>query len=568
METQFKTRVKKWEDCIPTWKTLQSAPVSSEDWDKIQWAKSARRIQHLRNRIFVATKRFKDAPESIKPPLLRKLRLLQTQALFSYDNLLWATRRVTQLNKGSHTPGYDGLFVKTKEDRYRLIVLVRHHIDIKNWEPLPARRTYIRKPNGKLRSLGIPTIVDRIIQAIYKNALEPEWEVYADIGSYGFRPGRSCHDALERIVHTITSTKNDIPRKCWVLDADITGCFDNISHPYLMDKIGNFPGRTLIHRWLKAGYVERGVFKETDCGTPQGGIITPLLANIVLNGIEKEIHIQHKLQAKTTFPYWCLSINRKIPAKAPYGPRNYVRYADDFVILCESKEDTLLAKDEVREALKRRGLEISEIKTKIVHVADDGFDFLGFNVRVYKTKMIDKRTKTPLIGYKPLIKPSNEALTKARKKIKSLFLAAKGKNADFLITSINAFTIGWGNYFLPFVSKKAFAALDAYIFYRCMRWALRTHHNKGKKWIVRKYFGCHCPSKPNEKWVFTTPDSKEGTNALKSYRPYMLKLSSGQTLGVKAQRFRGHTSPHRNVKEKKKQRNSNSKKIITGICIL
>eukprot|EP01026_Neomeris_dumetosa_P029394 TRINITY_DN2381_c0_g1_i5.p1 TRINITY_DN2381_c0_g1~~TRINITY_DN2381_c0_g1_i5.p1 ORF type:complete len:731 (-),score=16.67 TRINITY_DN2381_c0_g1_i5:373-2565(-) len=526
METQIKTKVCKAADCAAIWQQLQSIPVSSKDWENTNWAKTSRSVQHLRNRIFAATRRFNDALEADKPREHQKLRRLQRQALFSYDNyLLWATRRVTQIKKGKYTPGVDLFFVKTKEDRHRLVLLVRHHINIIKWEPLPARRTYIRKPNGKLRPLGIPTLIDRIIQAIYKTALEPEWEFYADIGSYGFRPGRSCHDALERIFKNITSTTNQIPRKRWVLDADITGCFDNISHDYLMNQIGDFPGsRSLIYRWLKAGYIDRNVYKDTDCGTPQGGIISPLLANSALDGLERELNVKYKIEKKKTFPGWRLSVSRQIPKNAPYGPRSFIRYADDFVVLCESKEDAELAKENAAKALKLRGLQISEMKSRISCVVNDGFDFLGVNVGVYKKKMIDRRTKNLKWGYKPLLKPSKESLKKARAKLKLRFLQARGKNALVLILSINSFLTGWANDFRPFVSKKAFAAIDAYIFYKCLRWGKRTHSNKGLRWIVRRYFGRHCPSRRNDRWVFfASPDWKKEGDEGTDYRPYLRK---------------------------------------------
>lgn len=186
------------------------------------------------------------------------------------------------MNKGKYTPGLDNFLVKTKEHRYTLVLLVHHRITIYNWSPQPVSRRYISKPNGKLRPLGIPTVVDRVIQAIVKNAVEPQSEYTADIGSYDFRPGRSAHDAIEKLHKTLTTKDFTLPRKNWILDADIEGCFDNIDHGYLLGVLNDFPATPLIERWLKAGYVDNDVFHETDTGTPQGGIISPLLANLAL----------------------------------------------------------------------------------------------------------------------------------------------------------------------------------------------------------------------------------------------------------------------------------------------
>eukprot|EP01026_Neomeris_dumetosa_P038036 TRINITY_DN3095_c0_g1_i1.p1 TRINITY_DN3095_c0_g1~~TRINITY_DN3095_c0_g1_i1.p1 ORF type:complete len:672 (+),score=12.30 TRINITY_DN3095_c0_g1_i1:742-2757(+) len=518
METQNYKNITNIQQIDEIWQKLKSEKVTSENWDNIDWKKSSNAVKHLRRRIFVATQRLESANSSEKVLLIRKLQTLQKQMLFSYPNLIWAVRRITQLNKGKNTPGLDNFFVKTKEDRFRLILLIRNHINIIQWNPAPVKRLYIPKANSKLRPLGIPTLVDRIIQAIYKSALEPEWEAKADIGSYGFRPGRSCHDAIERIFTTIKTKDFSIPNKSWILEADIKGCFDNLNHDYLMEKVNHFPGRTLIHKWLKAGYVNKNVFHETDRGSPQGGIISPLLANIVLDGLESEIHIKFRTKKTQKHPFFRLTTNDYLPKNAPYGRRSFVRYADDFVVFCEFKEDALKAKIDVQKALEKRGLQLSKDKTLITHLSD-GFDFLGTNVRHYQCHINDKVNKCKIIGYKPLIKPSNKSVKNIREKLKFIFLKNKGKAANQLIAEINPIIRGWANYHRPFVSRKTFEKLDAYLFQRQLRYAYRMHGNKGKKWAVQKYFGRHCPSKPNDKWVFGNPHS---TN--QPPNQYMLKF--------------------------------------------
>jgi RNA-directed DNA polymerase len=243
------------------------------------------------------------------------------------------------------------------------------------WKAKPARRVYIPKSNNKLRPLGIPVVMDRCLQAMVKNALEPAWEARFEGISYGFRPGRSCHDAIEKIYLLARPNKT----KKWVLDADIQGAFDHISHDYLQEAIGPVPGRELIKQWLKAGYIDQEVFHETEQGTPQGGVISPLLANIALHGMEEALGVTHNTQGR---------IN---------GKRAVVRYADDFVCFCETQEDAEQVQQVLTTWLAQRGLTLSTEKTRIVHLSK-GFDFLGFNIRHYQTP------QTTQTGWKLLIK--------------------------------------------------------------------------------------------------------------------------------------------------------------------
>jgi RNA-directed DNA polymerase len=386
----------------------------------------------------------------------------------SYSNILLSVRRVTQINAGKNTPGVDKLVVKTPRARGLIVDILDKFIP---WQPYPTRRVYIPKANGKQRPLGIPSLIDRCLQAIVKNALEPFWESKFEGTSYGFRPGRSAHDAIGRIYLYARPHKT----KKWVVDADIKGCFDNIDHEHLLEAIGNFPARKLIHLWLKAGYVDKGVFHETDTGTPQGGIISPLLANVALHGMEKFLGIKYNIRGQNM------------------GKRLVCRYADDFVVFCETEEDAKKASAQLAEFLRIRGLELAPDKTRIVHIKD-GFDFLGFNIRQYAVT----NTKT---GWKLLIKPSRKSMQKIRDKLKEVFLRKRGHNIFTLIKELNPIIRGWANYFRIGVSSKAFQSMDNYMFWREVRYVRHTHPNKSKRWTQNKYWGKLNLSR-KDRWVF------------------------------------------------------------------
>jgi RNA-directed DNA polymerase len=271
-----------------------NGPERLTEWQYVDWPMANRMVRNLRQRIFAATR----AGE------WKKVHSLQKLLLRSYSNRLVSVRRVTQVNHGKHIPGIDKVVIKTPEARGRLVDLLHHY---QPWRAQPVRRVYIPKANGKLRPLGIPVVIDRCIQAIVKNALEPSWEARFEGSSYGFRPGRGCHDAIEKIY----GLARPHTRKKWVVDADIKGAFDHISHAFLLNVLESVPGRELIRQWLKAGYMEAGRYYDTAEGTPQGGVISPLLANIALHGMESALGV--------TFDYkGVLS-----------GRRAVVRYADD-----------------------------------------------------------------------------------------------------------------------------------------------------------------------------------------------------------------------------------------------
>lgn len=396
--------------------------------------------------------------------------------LKSRANVEHSVRQVTQINKGRKTPGVDGRVALTPDGRTELI---KELLQDQTWKTQPAKRVYIPKANGRKRPLGIPTIADRCRQAMVKNALEPEWEARFEPCSYGFRPGRDCHDAIGRIFRIALPHS----KKHWVVDADIKGAFDNISHETLLEELKGFPARELIKQWLKAGIMDKGVFAQTDQGTPQGGVISPLLANIALTGMEKAVGVKYRKRKDHTV----------IRSK-----RALVRYADDFVIFAENRKDARAAKREIANWLQGRGLELSKEKTRICHVRD-GFNFLGFNIRMYQVR----GTKLD----KLLIKPSKEGLQRFKGRLKQEWHSLKGHNADAVIEKLNPILRGWGNYYRKVVSQTAFENIDSFNFLRGIRWGKLTHPNKSYDWITRTYYSEW--GKDNDiNWVFGNSETR------------------------------------------------------------
>lgn len=428
--------------------------TTQTDWNTVNWKQVNQEVKRLRQRIYRAAKEGD----------LKKVRSLQKLMLRSNSNHLHAVRRVSQINAGKNTPGIDKLTVKTPKARGQLVDSLK---DKGVWKAKPARRVYIPKSNGKMRPLGIPVMRDRAMQAVVKNALEPYWEAKFEGTSYGFRPGRSCHDAIEAIWNCARADARS--RFKYVLDADIKGAFDNIDHEFLMDAIGGFPAREKVHQWLKAGYVEDWVKQyPTDAGTPQGGVVSPLLANIALHGMEEALGIR-----------WRYLRNRESFQRI--GKRSVIRYADDFVVFCETEEDALQSRQILTEWLAKRGLELSQEKTRIVSL-EEGFDFLGFNIRRYKVN--DRKS-----GLKTLIKPSKKSIQNLKDNLREDWKRYVGQNAKTVILKLNPKIRGWGEYFRHGVSAKVFENLDNWMYHREMRWLKRTHPTKSVSWRTRKYFG-------------------------------------------------------------------------------
>ena len=435
------------------------------DWDAVPWRAVERDVQRLRQRIFTAS----------KAGDLKKVRSLQKLMLRSRANTLVSVRRVTEDNAGRKTAGIDGEVITTSYGKAALANWMQYHAE--PWHARPVKRVFIPKSNGKRRPLGIPVITDRVLQARVKNALEPEWEARFEPKSYGFRPGRGCHDAIEAIYQVV---KGRNPKRLWALDADLAAAFDRIDHDCLLGCIGMFPAREMIRQWLKAGVIENGRFAPTEEGTPQGGVISPVLLNVALHGMEKAAGVRYFYRSRGGIE------------TAPDSPV-LVRYADDLVALCRSRQHAEEVKARLAAWLAPRGLAFNEDKTRIVHLEEGGFDFLGFNVRRYHGRLV-------------LIKPSKEAVRRIRKRLRTEMRALRGSNAAGVLKKLTPITRGWAAYYRTEVSSEVFSALDDYMWKLTYRWARHSHPNKSRWWVVDRYYGQFNPSKRN-RWVFGDRDS-------------------------------------------------------------
>jgi RNA-directed DNA polymerase len=427
------------------------------DWHATDWKQVYATVKNLRQRIFRASREGD----------LKRVRSLQRLMLRCRANMLESVRRVTQVNQGKDTPGVDQMVVTTPEERGRLCDQLSR-LDL--YRVRPVRRVYIPKRKGK-RPLGIPTIVDRCVQAMVKNALEPFWEARFEGISYGFRPGRGCHDAIER-VFTLARPNTTRP---WVLDADIEGAFNHIGHAALVQAIGNFPARELIKQWLKAGYVEDEMLHPTDAGVPQGGVLSPLLLNVALHGMEQALGIYYT------------------PKGELRGTFALVRYADDFAVFCPTQEKAIQARGILSQWLGARGLRLSEEKTHIRHLRE-GFNFLAFNIRHYPAPNSSRS------GYKLLIKPSPEAIEEEKRKLKGIWRKHVGSPTIALINEMNPVIRGWSNYFRIGVSKEVFNDLDHFMYQRAQRYMKRRHPMKSGWWRTEKYWGKTLGRQ--DRWVF------------------------------------------------------------------
>lgn len=435
------------------------------DWKAIPWHKLERNVFKLQKRIFKASQRGDG----------RTVRHLQKTLMRSWSAKCMAVRKVTQDNQGKKTAGVDGVKDLSPTERLTLVSELTPTQQAK-----PTRRVWIPKPGSQeKRPLGIPTMKDRALQALTKQALEPEWEARFEPNSYGFRPGRSAHDAIEAIFKGINRQSK------YVLDADIAKCFDRINHQALLRKLNTYPIlNRLITRWLKAGYMDSGTLFPTTEGTPQGGVISPLLANIALHGMETYI--------RKAYP------KRRIwqEGKSKHsGGAQFIRYADDFVILHEDIEVIRDCQKRIGDWLMDMGLELKTSKTKITHTLHEhegnvGFDFLGFTIRQFPVGKHRSGTNSAgkLLGFKTLITPSETGMQRHRQKLKRLIKTHKASTQEVLIGELNPVIRGWSNYYATAVSKYHFAKLDHWLFIALRSWALQRHSNKPTNWIMNKYW--------------------------------------------------------------------------------
>ena len=448
----------------------------AKQWQSIDWKATRRRVRRLQMRIAKAVKEGKPG----------KVKALQWLLTHSHDAKLLAVKRVTS-NKGKKTPGIDGTVWRGARAKMQAVRSLRQH----GYRSQPLRRIYIPKKNGKKRPLSIPVMYDRAMQALYKLALAPVAETAADRNSYGFREGRSCADAIAAAFNALSKPNS----ATWILEGDITGCYDNIAKSWMLENIP-IEGR-ILKNWLDCGYVENGITYPTHKGTPQGGIISPTLANMTLDGLER-------------------AIRDAVPRRARV---NFIRYADDFIITGKSKY--LLMKyvlPVVKQFLADRGLNLSEEKTKITYIRD-GFTFLGQTFCKH--------------GNTLHITPSSDGVHAIMQKAGNLIRKHVSSPIAALIKKLNQTLRGWANYHRHVVASEAFSRVDTYVYEQLWRMIRRRHPKKSKAWLIHKYW-----TASGRKWVFAAATNYKG-------KPRVYQVLRVSSIGIKRHiKIRADANPY------------------------
>lgn len=498
-----------------------SINTNTVGWGDINWLKVERYVFKQQKRIYAASRRGD----------IKQVRKLQKTLMRSWSNKVLAIRRVTQDNRGRKTAGVDGVKSLSPEARQRLIGQLKF-----TGKSQPTRRVWIPKPGkDEKRPLGIPTMYDRALQALLKNALEPEWEARFEKNSYGFRPGRSCHDAIKQI-------KNAIQIKAkYVLDADIAKCFDRIDHLALLQKLGiTGKFRQQIKAWLKSGVIDQKVFTATSEGTPQGGVLSPLLANVALHGMEnmlmefaKTLDMRRKEQP-----------NSQISWQQKVQSLTFIRYADDFLLIHYDLNVVQRCRELISEWLNDMGLKLKPSKTRIAHTlipeqSEDGqagFDFLGYHIRQFqvgKYKSSVHPSSQEKLGFRTLITPSKSACKKHQQKIKDVFQKHKYSHQAKLIVELNPIIRGWMNYysFSDAQTTRVLTGQDCLVFQKLRAWGLHRTSDWSK--AKKKYW----MTIGNNNWVFAARKGDENPLRLLSHNEF----GSSSTEYVKV---KGEASPY------------------------
>jgi RNA-directed DNA polymerase len=468
----------------------QAGAVSGEatDWHAINWQQVSSNVRRLQARIVKAT----------QVQRWGKVKALQHLLTHSFSGKALAVRRVTE-NSGKKTSGVDKQLWDTPTRKLTAI----DELQQRGYKPLALRRVYIPKSNGEMRPLSIPTMRDRAMQALYLLALDPIAETTGDKNSYGFRRDRCAADAIEQCFRALAKKAS----AQWILEGDIKSCFDRLSHEWLMTHVPT--NKVILRKWLTAGFLENSALHSTQAGTPQGGIISPVLANLALDGLETVLRANFPVKGRA-------GTRRGISPKV-----HLVRYADDFIITGSTRE---LLEDEVLPVVKNfladRGLELSRAKTRLTQI-NEGFDFLGQNVRKYNGKL--------------LITPSKKSVKKLSSKVRELIGANKAASAGELIAYLSPILKGWANYHRHVVSSKVFSKVDAAVFRSLWHWATRRHRHKSKRWIRHKYFG----RLGNRNWVFQGERREaDGTKRI-------VRLFYAATVPIKRHiKIRGEANPY------------------------